>query len=173
MRRHRILRVELDEEIFIADAGIGSLCPTTPLRFEYDMIQPKNSRNYRIVRDPLLGNVVLAETGDGYFPYFSFTEDPHFPQDFIYVHTYCVRQPDSVFRNKLFVHRLTDDIQYQIRNPEPESPYFVYSVRNGDEITEIPVCSGMDMQRILLENFDLAYSLEELPELPPVCKQGE
>lgn len=165
MRRHRILKVVIGEEVFLADAGIGSPCPITPLRFEYDVVQPKNYRSYRIVRDPVLGNVVEAETPEGFLPYFSFTEDPHFPQDFVYVHAYCVQQPDSVFRNKVFAHRLTAEEQWMIMNPVPENPGYSLRHWKNNEFSFEPILSKAEMQRVLAEVFGLVYHQEELPEM--------
>ena len=165
MRRHRVLKVVLGEEIYLADAGIGSLCPATPLSFRHDVIQPKNFRSYRIGKDALLGNVVQAETPEGYLPYFSFTEDPHFPQDFVYAHAYCVQQPDSVFRNKLFVHRISEKKQWHILNPTPENPEYLLRIKEESE-TLTPIRSKDEMLAVLTEVFGLNYSMEDLPEFP-------
>lgn len=165
MRRHRVLKVVLDGEVFLADAGIGSPCPTTPLRFEYDTVQKKNFRSYRIVKNLLLGNVVEAETPEGFLPYYSFTDDPHFPQDFVYVHAYCVQQPDSFFRNKLFAHRLTDETQWQLLNPTPESPEWALRIWNNGNITLNPIYSKMELEKILTDVFGLVCTPEELPDI--------
>ena len=163
MRRHRVMKVVLEDEIFLADAGIGSLCPATPLKFQYDIIQPKNGRAYRIVEDDVLGNIVQAETPEGWLPYFSFTEDPHFPHDFIYVHAYCVQQPDSVFRNKLFVHRINTETQWHILVPTPEMPDYVLRIKNETEVLK-PLRTKNEMLTVLKDVFGLNYSAEDLPE---------
>ena len=165
MRRHRILKVVLGSETFLADAGIGSLCPVTPLAFEYDIIQPKNFRSYRIVRDPQLGNVVQAETPEGFLPYFSFTEDPHFPQDFVYVHAYCIRQPDSIFRNKLFVHKITAEKQQMIVGPTPDSPGCALRIWDNKKEELTPIKSKEEMVKLLKEVFKLDYTAADLPEI--------
>lgn len=165
MRRHRILKVVLDNEVFLADAGIGSLCPVTPLDFKHDLIQRKNFRAYRIVKDPLLGNVVQAETPSGFLPYYSFTEDPHFPHDFVYVHAYCIRQPDSVFRNKLFVHRLTAEKQFMIVSPAPGSPGYGLRIWDNKQEELFPLKSKSEMVKVLKEVFNLDYMEKDLPEI--------
>ena len=165
MRRHRVLKVVLGEEIYLADAGIGSPCPVTPLSFLHDIVQPKNYRSYRIVKDPLLGNVVQAETPEGYLPYFSFTEDPHFPQDFVYAHAYCVQQPDSVFRNKVFVHKITADTDWLLLNPTPENPEFMLRIKGDTEVLQ-PIRSKNEMLAILRDVFGLEFHAEDLPEIP-------
>lgn len=165
MRRHRVLKVVLGDEVFLADAGIGSPCPVTPLAWKYDVIQPKNFRSYRLVKDPVLGNVVQAETPEGFLPYFSFTEDPHFPQDFVYVHAYCVCQQESVFRNKVFAHKQTADMQWLIVNPTPENPDYGLRIWHKGEISLTPIGSKAEMQRILAEIFGLVYDQDDLPEI--------
>jgi arylamine N-acetyltransferase len=115
------------------------------------------------VKDPVLGNVVQAETPEGWLPYFSFTEDPHFPHDFVYVHAYCVQQPDSVFRNKLFVHRINNETQWHILVPTPEMPDYVLRIKNETEVLK-PLRTKDEMLSVLKEVFDLDYSAEDLPE---------
>lgn len=165
MRRHRVLKVVLNSGTFLADAGIGSPCPVTPLKFELDVIQQKNYRAYRIVKDPELGNVVEAETPEGFLPYFSFTEDPHFPQDFIYVHAYCVQQPDSAFRTKIFMHKLTAEKQWALLNPTPDSPEYALRIWNNGEVSLTPIHSKEKLLSILTEVFGLNYSIGDLPEI--------
>ena len=165
MRRHRILKVVLGSETFLADAGIGSLCPVTPLVFKYDVVQQKNFRSYRIVIDPQLGNVVQAETPDGFLPYFSFTEDPHFPQDFVYVHAYCIQQPDSVFRNKLFLHKITAEKQQMIVAPTPESPVWALRIRDNEKEELRTLHSREEMLKLIKEIFGLNYTAADLPEI--------
>lgn len=170
MRRHRVLKVVLKEGTFIADVGIGSPCSVTPFTWEYDVIQPKNFRSYRIVRDLRLGNVVEAETPEGYLPYFSFTEDPHFPQDFLYVHTYCVMHPDSVFRNKVFTHKQTAETQWALMNPGPEYPEYTLRIWHNGEITLKPLYTADEILTVIKEVFGLNYTLDDLPE---ISKKGE
>ena len=136
-----------------------------PLKFELDVIQQKNYRAYRIVKDPELGNVVEAETPEGFLPYFSFTEDPHFPQDFIYVHAYCVQQPDSAFRTKIFMHKLTAEKQWALLNPTPDSPEYALRIWNNGEVSLTPIHSKEKLLSVLTEVFGLNYSIGDLPEV--------
>ena len=165
MRRHRILKVVLGDETFLADAGIGSLCPVTPLVFKHDIIQQKNFRSYRIVKDPQLGNVVQAETPEGFLPYFSFTEDPHFPQDFVYVHTYCIQQPDSIFRNKLFLHKITAEQQQMIVSPTPDSSVWGVLTRECQKEELHTLHTKEEMLKLITEVFGLNYTAADLPEI--------
>jgi len=108
-RRHRVLLVRIGKETWIADAGIGSPCPLTPLRLETDVIQERNGLKFRILRDPLHGFLVQRETSEGFVNYFSFWETPHFPQDFLYVNHYCATEENSFFRTHLLVNLAAAD----------------------------------------------------------------
>lgn len=166
MRRHRVLKVFCGGEAFLADAGVGCLCPTTPLNFQFDVVQQKNERNYKLVQDAGLGIVVLTETPDGFVPYFSFTTDPHFPQDFNYVNYYCAMHPDSSFRQKFFMHRLTDELQIQILDRSEGQPERMLKIRRiaDGSVETTPVADKAQLQQILKERFGIVCATEELPD---------
>ena len=69
MRRHRVSLVKCDGKTFLADVGTGCLIPCTPLEFVFDVEQQKNCRNYRIVKDPVFGNLVQAASDEGFTPF--------------------------------------------------------------------------------------------------------
>ena len=96
-RRHRILKVKAEGEYFIVDAGVGCVCPLTPLKFELDTVQQRDGRAYRIVKQDKLGYVIQTDAGKGFVNFYSFTEDPHWTVDFLYVHYYLAHSPDSIF----------------------------------------------------------------------------
>ena len=108
-RRHRILRVEAEGRIFVADVGVGCVCPLEPLVFELDTVQMREGRPYRIVRDDRLGLVVQTDAGEGFVNFYSFTEDPQYPIDFEYVHYFCANSPDSVFNREIKVHLFAEE----------------------------------------------------------------
>lgn len=164
MRRHRVLKVCCDGNAWIVDAGVGCLCPNTPLEFKLDVVQPKNLRNYRLVRDPALGIMVQTETQDGFVPYFSFTEDPHFPQDFNYVNYYCSNHPDSMFRREFFMTRQTADTQIYISQPTPEEPNRTFCIKKGDVIAKTPIRDKAHFQQILADSFGVVCFQDDLPD---------
>ena len=108
-RRHRILHVTaVDGTEYIADAGVGCLCPLHPLEFVLDTHQERNGRPYRIVQAEGLGYAVQTQTAEGWVNFFSFVPDPHYPQDFDYPHFYCTFGEDSPFRKDIKMHRFTE-----------------------------------------------------------------
>lgn len=166
MRRHRVLKVTCPDGVFVVDAGVGCLCPTTPLAFEFNTLQQRNVRRYRLIRDALLGIVVQTETAEGFVNYFSFTEDPHFPQDFNYVNYYCSREPSSPFRSKFMMHRLTDEFQYSIEAPVPPENHRTFCIRKSCDNTceRVPIPDQTALQKILAENFGIVCLMDDLPE---------
>ena len=107
-RRHRILDVTAEGKRFIADVGVGCVCPLEPLEFELAKVQEREGRNYRIIRADRLGYVIQTDLGEGFVNFYSFTEDPQWTVDFQYVHYYCATHPDSIFAKMAKIHIFTE-----------------------------------------------------------------
>lgn len=155
MRRHRILKVDCCGRSFLADVGVGCLISSTPLEFVADAVQQKNIRNYRIVKDPLFGNLVQAESQNGYYTLYSFTEDPHHTIDFECVNFYCSQSPESPFRKKLFLHKQGRDFRIFTDNPTPEFPFLSLCEMHGDRVNREPIKSAEQLQRIFSGKFGI------------------
>ena len=128
-RRHRLLLVRLGRSTWLADVGICSPCPLTPLLLRTGVIQERNGLRFRIVRDPLHGFIVQKETPEeGFLNYFSFWNTPHFTQDFLYVNYYYSTEASSVFRNKLVVNIPAPDSRRRLfLDPDdPEKQTFIF-----------------------------------------------
>lgn len=166
MRRHRVLKVTCPEGVFLVDAGVGCLCPTTPLEFVFETPQQRNVRRYRLIRDPQLGIAVQTETEEGFVNYFSFTEDPHFPQDFYYVNYYCSREPASPFHSKFMMHRLTDEYQYSVDAPVPPDTCRTLCVRKSVDNTCVrtPIPDKAALQQVLADTFGIVCLMDDLPD---------
>ena len=153
MRRHRVLLVECSGKKFIADVGVGCLISSTPLEFVHDAVQKKNCRNYRIVKDLRFGNLVQAESDEGFYTLYSFNEEPCFPCDFEYVNYYCSQNANSPFRKKLFLHRQGDNFRIFIENPTPESPAWIFCEMYGDSVRKQVINSNSQLQEIFEKHF--------------------
>ena len=53
-RRHRVLKVEAEDGMFICDVGVYGESPRKPLRFAEEEIQTDGICEYRYLRDPFL-----------------------------------------------------------------------------------------------------------------------
>ncbi len=98
MRRHRVLKVTAaDGSVWCCDVGIGEVCPRYPVRMETGLEQPQFDECYRFDTDPVLGWLLCDFYKGEWRPFYSFTEEPQLPQDFIALSFYCEQHPDSPF----------------------------------------------------------------------------
>ena len=97
MRRHRVMVVKATDGTWLCDVGIGEVCPRWPIRMEEGLVQRQQDEAYRLVRDRFLGWVLMDEHGGQWRPFYSFTEEPQLPVDFIAPTFYCEKHPDSPF----------------------------------------------------------------------------
>ena len=160
-RRHRILLVELPEGRYLADAGVGRVCPLTPLRLEADAIQEREGVNYRIVADPVHGWIVQVEADNGFANFYSFTEDPQQAIDFAYPHYYCATHPDSPFLVKTLVHLATAQGRNSIVDafdPETGLKARLFRIGQGDgRIKEFLARTEAEFQAGLWEYFGIDW----------------
>ena len=97
MRRHRVLRVEAVDGVYCADVGIGEVCPRYPLKLVEGLEQPQFDECYRFDKDEALGWVLMDLYKGQWRQFYSFTEEPQLPQDYVALSFYCEKHPDSPF----------------------------------------------------------------------------
>ena len=97
MRRHRVLKVEATDGVYCADVGIGEVCPRYPLKLVEGLEQSQFDECYRFDKDEALGWVLMDLYKGQWRQFYSFTEEPQLPQDYIALSFYCEKHPDSPF----------------------------------------------------------------------------
>lgn len=103
MRRHRVIRVYIDHESYIADAGIGQSAPRLPVRLIENNVQEICNETYRCILDPVLG-YVLQDLHEGQWrDFFSFTSEPQHEIDFLAASFWCEKSPDSPFNKQRMI----------------------------------------------------------------------
>lgn len=161
-RRHRILRVDLPEGHFVADVGVGRVCPLTPLLLEADTVQEREGVNYRIVTDAVHDWIVQVEVAGKYENFYSFSEDPQQAIDFTYPHYYCATHPDSPFIAKTMVHMTTAVGRNSVVDAfDPETGQKVRLFRIGREngdIQEFMAHTEEQFQEGLLRYFGIVWT---------------
>ena len=97
MRRHRVLVVEAVDGSWLCDVGIGQACPKEPIKMEEGLVQEQFGETYRLDRDAFLGWVLMDVHNGAWQQFYSFTEEPQLPVDYIAPSFYCEKHPDSPF----------------------------------------------------------------------------
>ena len=162
-RRHRILDVTAEGQHFIVDVGIGCVCPLEPLHFELDTIQEREGRNYRIVREECLGYVIQTDLGAGFVNFYSFTTDPQWTIDFLYVHHYCATHPDSIFAKLAKIHIFTETGRNSIMdevNKETGKVERIARLSRPDGVKKFTIGDDLELYQILKQDFNI-----EVPSL--------
>lgn len=97
-RRHRVLKVEANDGVYICDIGVGIESPRYSLKLLEGLEQADEFSRYKFTREPFFGWVLWqCKNGGQWNRYFSFTEEPQLDIDFIMPSFYCEKHPDSPF----------------------------------------------------------------------------
>jgi len=107
MRRHRVLVVSLDGRRYLCDVGVGLEVPRKTILLEEGVLQNDGFTTYKIEKDPALGWVLWEEYRGEWIRYYSFTEEPQLPIDYVMPSFYCERHPDSIFNKEPMVAIMT------------------------------------------------------------------
>jgi N-hydroxyarylamine O-acetyltransferase len=155
-RTHMLLRVDLDGEIYIADAGFGVQTPTAPLRLKPDAVQATPHEPYRLMRrgDGFLMQVRIRD--DGRTLYRFGLEEQLLP-DYEIVNWYLSSHPESRFVNTLMAARPAPGRRYTLRNND-------FTVRDPGGSTERRVLASAAELRAVLAG-PLGLTLPATPEL--------
>lgn len=100
MRRHRVLRVEASDGVWLCDVGIGEICQRQPIALVEGLVQEQFGEAYKLEKDDFLGWVLYDYYKGSWRKFYSFTEEPQLLADFIAPNFYCEKHPDSPFNKQ-------------------------------------------------------------------------
>lgn len=101
MRRHRVMKVHIDGEIYLTDVGVGSEVPVRPIKMREGYSEEIRGVKYKIGREPFFGWVLYYCNSKGEWKkIYSFTEEEQLEVDFIQPNFYCQYHPDSIFKSQ-------------------------------------------------------------------------
>lgn len=100
MRRHRVLRVQATDGLWLCDVGIGEICPREPVALLEGIVQEQLGEKYRLEKDNFLGWVLMDYHKGAWRRFYSFTEEPQLTVDYIAPNFYCEKHPDSPFNKQ-------------------------------------------------------------------------
>ena len=100
MRRHRVMRVEATDGVWLCDVGIGEICQREPIAMVEGLVQEQFGETYKLEKEDFLGWVLYDLYKGSWRKFYSFTEEPQLLADFIAPNFYCEKHPDSPFNKQ-------------------------------------------------------------------------
>lgn len=100
MRRHRVLKVQAIDGVWLCDVGIGEICPREPVQLLEGVAQEQLGELYKLEKDTFLGWVLMDFYKGQWRRFYSFTEEPQLMVDYIAPNFYCEMHPDSPFNKQ-------------------------------------------------------------------------
>lgn len=97
-RRHRVLRVQAEDGVFICDAGVYGEAPRIALPFAEGGTTTDGLCHYRWARDHFYGWIQeQKEEGKDWKQTYAFTQEPWLSMDFVQPSFFCEKHPESLF----------------------------------------------------------------------------
>jgi N-hydroxyarylamine O-acetyltransferase len=121
-RSHMVLRVELDEEFYIADVGFGGLTLTAPLMLKLDIEQLTPHEPFRLVEVDHAYRV-QAHLGQEWKSLYQFDLQEQQLPDYEVSNWYVSTHPNSLFTTSLIAARPDTDCRHALRNNQMITHY--------------------------------------------------
>lgn len=147
-RTHMLLRVDLPQGAYLADAGFGGHLLDEPLELAAGTEQRTGAARYRLERvgDEFELAVRLAQRWETTY---RFGLDPQVPADYEMASWYTSTHPQSWFTRRLLIERLTDDARYTLANTR------LVERRRDGAVEERLLTGAAELGRALEEIFGL------------------
>ena len=100
MRRHRVMRVQATDGVWLCDVGIGETAQREPIRLVEGLVQEQFGESYRLEKEDFLGWVLWDLYKGSWRKFYSFTEEPQLVADFVALNFYCEKHPESPFNKQ-------------------------------------------------------------------------
>ena len=157
-RTHMLLKVDLDDGAYLADAGFGACLIDAPLRLATDVEQRTAMGTYRLGEADGLFSLSAKQPG-GWRVAYSFNMEPQIQSDHELGSWYTSTSPLAPFVHTLIMERVSGDKRYKLVNRR-----LAIEERDGNVVTERPIGSAEELGRILDETFGVVppVSAEEL-----------
>jgi N-hydroxyarylamine O-acetyltransferase len=147
-RNHKLLKVEVDGNPWLADVGFGSAGLLQPIALVAGSVVRQFGWSYRLVEEPGLW-VLQTEQNTVWSDMYAFTLEPQYPNDFEMANYYVSTHPESRFVRTLTVQRVDLDRQYVLHNRE-------LTVTHGTE-TRSQVIQDDEILSVLSQVFGLTF----------------
>lgn len=97
MRRHRVMKVEATDGVWLCDVGIGEVAQREPIALVEGFHQHQFGETYKLEKEEGLGWVLWDLHKGAWRKFYSFTEEEQLQVDYIALNFYCEKHPDSPF----------------------------------------------------------------------------
>lgn len=146
-RTHMALRVTIEGEPWLADAGMGVCTLTAPVRLDVAGPQPTLFDPVRIV--PVDGELRLeVQLGGEWRPVVDLNLTPQHDVDFLAANWFTSTHPDSPFRQHLIVSRVTQDARLGLLDNR-------LAIRRRDSPAELKLLTAQGVLQCLEDDFGL------------------
>lgn len=148
-RTHMLLRVEIDDQSWIADVAFGAVGQTVPLALTPGIIQPTPHEPRRYIEQNGVFTQQIQIGPDRWEDVYQFDLHEAVPMDFEVANWFVSTHPDSLFTNTLF-----------ITLPRPDQRLILvfgeFTRRHLDgRIEKRPVADDEDLRNLLIHEFGL------------------
>lgn len=153
MRSHMLLRVDLDDRIYLVDVAFGGQTLTGALELVADVEQPTPHEVFRLIRqsaEPGSDWRMQARLRGGWHTLCSFDLQPQHAIDYHAVNYFVSTHPTSYFVHNLVAARPTRDGRYTLSNRE-----FSFRSINGEE-QRCTLHDTAEIRAVLQDNFNIA-----------------
>ncbi|MFN3649456.1 MAG: arylamine N-acetyltransferase family protein [Armatimonadota bacterium] len=132
-RSHMLLRVDLDDQVFLVDIGFGVMAPSGPLRLELETEQSTPHERFRIRPWEDLYQLQAQVAGE-WKPLYRFDLTAQYPADYELSNWYTSTHPESPFVRSLVAARVDAGCRYTLINTELNT-YFLDGRREQRRLT--------------------------------------
>jgi N-hydroxyarylamine O-acetyltransferase len=154
-RGHKLLRVNIVDDSYLADVGFGNLTPTAPLALRLEEVQSTPHESYRLMSRGTEFEL-QARLGDAWDSLYHFPLDPVPAVDYEMVDWFCATFPGSPFIANLIVARPGHRQRSTLFNRR-------FAIRDIDGKATRRVLNGFgDYHEILVDHFGLSLAEDDV-----------
>ena len=153
-RTHMLLRIDLPEGAFLADAGFGNLTPTAPLAMDRPDAQVTGHEEYRL--QPMKDETLLqVRLGTAWENVYRFSGRPSHPIDHEVGNWYTSTKPDALFTANVIAARPGTKVRKTLFNA-------LVTIRDLDNRPEhLTIDSGATLESALRDHFGIVLDAGE------------
>ena len=148
MGRHHVLGVAIDDNMYMADVGVGLTIPRRPFPLIPGVEDHQHGEVYKLETDPFLGYVLYEKKPTGWRELYAFTLERKIAADYIAPSFYCEKHPDSIFNKQDMVHIFTREGRKSIDGR-------VFKVFGPSGVDVVEIGSDAEYRQVLQDHFGI------------------